>query len=235
MLEALARGRRQLGRASQGDLPPGVQPEQVGDVAVPGVGLLVVLDPLLQATRGADLQGRQPPQRRLQLHAQGGVDPQPLGRRDRAGEQVVHDLEVHGGAVGELGALALLGDEGVLRRVGGLVTSRPRGVRHQEVEQEQRRVLHDRVGPAGEELPVTPEGVVLPQVLGQPGRAHGPDALHAVGRAWSGPRCPTGGAPPSPARRSGPWRSSGPRGRAGRCSRTAGPCSSARLVTSAGQ
>ena len=95
--------------------------------------------------------------------------------------------KVHGGAVGELGALALLGDEGVLRRVRGVGHQPPAPVGHQEVEQEERRLLHDRVGPPGQELPVAAEGVVLPQVLGQPGRPHGPDALHAVGRGGPAP------------------------------------------------
>ena len=39
------------------------------------------------------------------------------------------------------------------------------------------RLLHDRVGPLAQELPVAGEQVMLPEVVAEPGAAGGPDAV----------------------------------------------------------
>ena len=105
----------------------------------------------------------------LELRGEVGIPPQDLGRLDRVGEQVADDLVVHRRAHDEP---ALLG--GV-----GRPADQPAGLRvlDEEIHEEQRGVLHDRVGPIREELTVAGVEVVVPEVVAEPGAAGDPDAV----------------------------------------------------------
>ena len=106
--------------------------------------VVLVLEPLLELAVAADLVRGDPGYEVLELRGELGVPPQDLGRLHRVGEEVADDLVVHRRAHDEA---ALLG------RV-GRPADQPAGLRvlDEEVHEEQRGVLHDRVGPIREEL-----------------------------------------------------------------------------------
>ena len=164
-LERLARGFSEGGRRERADLRRRVQPVEMRGVAMVRFDLLVVLYPFHDASgRGADPHGRQALQRGLALGAERGLlDSQDLRRSHAVLEQVVHDLEVHGRAVGEHGLRDAVGQvEAVLGRmrwVGHQVPGHRRagGRFDEEVEHEARGAFHQRPRTRPQELPVARE------------------------------------------------------------------------------
>ena len=128
-------------------------------------------EPFLQAAVGADLVRREPGALFGQFAAQVGVHAEDLGGARGVAEQLAEQLHVDGRAEADVGHLAVGQAEAVLRRV-RRAGDQPAVFRFldQVVEVEQRRLFQDRVGPA-QELAVAREGVMLPEMLAQPGRA----------------------------------------------------------------
>ena len=154
--------RRQLRVRRRRDLAPGVQGEQVRDVAVPVLGVVAVGHPLLELSPFADLRPYQLAAQRRQTVAIRLVFAQRIGRVDGVGEEVPHDLLVIRHAV-----------------LGGAVLGRPAHGHHQTavgqglqlVFPELADLLEHGVGHVPQVFLVAAEGVVLPQVLAVPGAA----------------------------------------------------------------
>jgi len=65
-----------------------------------------------------------------------------------------------------------------MRRAGDQVAGG--GIFDEEIDKEQRRRFHGRIGASLEKLPVAREQVMLPEMMTQPGATRGPDAVHVV-------------------------------------------------------
>ena len=86
---------RQLGRAARRDLVPGMQREQMRDVAMAGLRLVVVLEPFLDLAVPADLQRRQPRRAPLAFAELRVAAEDRRGARIAVAEQLAEDLRVH--------------------------------------------------------------------------------------------------------------------------------------------
>ena len=173
--------RCELGRAPRRDLSVGIDREEMRDMAVARLPLDVVLAPLLQLARVADAHRRQAWVAAPQLGAKVLVDTEELGGLGRSGRRARDDLGVPGGAHAEARANAV--------HVEVLGLGRERGPEQQLARsRDPRPGSRARSAPPpsspgtalAEERLVEIEGVALPEVVNEPGRARGPQPAEDV-------------------------------------------------------
>ncbi len=178
---------RQLRRGTNGNLPAGMQGKQVRHVAMSGLGFLVIDHPLLQLAVLADLQRRQFLHSGFESGAKFFVCVQNTCGFNTVAEQVVNDFKIHGGADAEHGLFAICGQKRILRRVRRIGDQVAVGRLYQKVEDKFRRAFHDRIRSGLQKSLIAGERVMLPDMLTQPGRTHGPDAPDAVSGCGESP------------------------------------------------
>ncbi len=154
---------------------------------------LVIFGPFQDATGFfADADARDSFQGCFALFSEIGIHFQDVSSFDAVCQQVVDDLQVHGGSIGEHRMFPIGQDKCILGRIGRVGDQFP-GVRcagwclHQEVHDEASRSFHEGPGTLCEKLLVTGEAIVFPGVLCQPCGTHGPYSLGAIGGSSKSP------------------------------------------------
>jgi len=148
-----APGDRPFGRLEElrrlgGDLAQRIKGQHVRHVAMAGLDLVEVLDPLLDVAEPPDLEGREPGLEGLEARREIGVDAEDPCGLDAVLEQGPGDLDIDRGCVGQRLRLARDRVEvGVLGRMGGRRDQPTLRRRDEEVGHELGRALHDRIGP----------------------------------------------------------------------------------------
>ena len=131
------------------------------------------LQPLLQTAVGSDLVRREAGALRQQFAAQRRIHTEHFRGARGVAEQLAQQLHIDGRAEAEMRHLAIGQLEAVLR---GIRRTRDEpvvlGFLDEIVEVEERCFFQDRIGPR-EELAVEREGVLLPEMRAEPGRAAG--------------------------------------------------------------
>jgi hypothetical protein len=129
---------------------------------------------LEQLALRAFLERRQTLQRGFQALGELGLDAQQLCGGDAVTEQLADQRQVHRAAGIDGRHLVIRRIKAVFGRDGRAGGQMTRGVRDQPAEEEFGRAAHQRPRAPAQEFEVAGEGVVLPQVLAQPRRAHRP-------------------------------------------------------------
>src|SRR5258708_38975484 len=118
-----------------------------------------------------DLPGEEPGSGGAELGAKSGIDSDELAGFDQSAEERIEDLQVHRRSHAHPSHRSIAHPISVLGGSRGAGNQMALSIFDQIVEEELPGLLHDWIGPFGEEGAVSLKVVVVPEVEAQPGRA----------------------------------------------------------------